>query len=530
MAPLTLLNLPAPAIRNVASEGPYMPSDAGLVQALIGITTYTGKTVTRETAMRCVTFLAGVKMLAQDIAKMPLILYERTMVDGRQRTNKALDNPLYPILKDVPNPWMTSYQMRVKLVFDMFFGGGFYCQKLTNVFGEIVQLYPLNPWCMQPRWDRSLKDSKGNVVLRLIFDYDDGNNGKKSFVSTDLWWCSLLNIYGPEGSTIIALAKEALSILMASDEVAGMFFRNGLFANGFITTDPAANIDPTEAQKLTDDVNKFFSSSRNAGKSPLIPYGAKYEKMALTAVEAQLMEGRQWNAKEIIRLLGGNPLCIKLGYGAESSTNASNTVFLEDYFTTSLLPIAVNIEQSITRDLIDPADRATLYAKHNADILLRGSPRERAETNKVLIESGQRMPNETRENDDLDPIDGMDKIILPANSAIYDPEKDELILPSQKNPGDVEVPLDKKLPPAPALPAPNPAKAKLQALADSLAERVLRKAQKAGKADAKFVAEVLGCPLHQAEAYCTGRENGKIKAEDAKAALVALVIGDDHES
>src|SRR5689334_10445782 len=87
----------------------FQMTDPGFVQALIGLPTYSGKTVSRTTALRCVTFLSAVKMLAGDVAKMPLITYERRLEKGKQRTNKALDNPLYPVLKDVPNPWMTSF-------------------------------------------------------------------------------------------------------------------------------------------------------------------------------------------------------------------------------------------------------------------------------------------------------------------------------------------------------------------------------------------------------------------------------------
>lgn len=521
MMGLTLLNLDTNSIKAQAAEV-YSLTDPGLVASLVGLPTYSGKAVTRTTAIRCTTLLAGIKMLAGDTAKLPLITYERTIVAGRQRTNKALDNPLYPILKDCPNAWMTSYQMRFKLIWDLFLSGNFYVQKIVNGLGEIVSLVPLTPWFITPRWDKTLKDARGNIVPRLFFDYDDGCGSKVSYLSTDLWWCSLMNIYGVEGQAIIALAKEALSVLMASDELAGRFFHNGMMSSGFITTDPAAQITPAEAQKLTDDVNKFFSGVRNAGKSPLIPYGAKYEKMQFTAAESQLIESRKWNSEEVIRVLGGQALLEKLGYG-KSSTYAATAANLEDYFNTSLLPIVVNIEQTITRDLIDPEDRATVYVKHNPDILLRGSHKERAETNKILVESGQRNPNELRENDDLDPVDGWDLYFFPANSGVFNPETGETYLPAQKvdAPGNPQ-PQDTEKTAAPA-------KTQLAKIADSLAERVLRKEAKAQKVDAKYVAEVCACPLEKAEAYCKDRESGKIPAEQARVSLVALVTGENHE-
>jgi len=93
-------------------ESTLAAPDADLVQALIGIPAAAGKPVTRETAIRVAAFLGAVKMMSNDIAKMPLILRETKIVDGRQRTNPVLTNPLYTLLKDCPNSYQTSYQMR----------------------------------------------------------------------------------------------------------------------------------------------------------------------------------------------------------------------------------------------------------------------------------------------------------------------------------------------------------------------------------------------------------------------------------
>lgn len=89
-------------------ESTLAAPDADLVQALIGIPASAGKPVTRETAIRVAAFLGGVKMMANDIAKMPLILRETKITAGRQRTQPVLTNPLYTLLKDCPNQYQTS--------------------------------------------------------------------------------------------------------------------------------------------------------------------------------------------------------------------------------------------------------------------------------------------------------------------------------------------------------------------------------------------------------------------------------------
>src|SRR5690349_5399169 len=151
---MPILNWIKSKIHNL-TEGPYTLSDPQLGRAILGGgMSWAGKPVTKDTALRCASFFSGVKMLANDIAKMPLVAYQRKMVDGHQRTTKALDLDIFPLLKDVPNPWMTAFQMRWMQIFHLFFEGHFYVQKVENTAGDIIGLYPLNPWAVTKRWDR----------------------------------------------------------------------------------------------------------------------------------------------------------------------------------------------------------------------------------------------------------------------------------------------------------------------------------------------------------------------------------------
>ena len=111
-------------------------------------------------------------------------------------------------------------------------------------------------------------------------------------------------------------------------------------------------------------------------------------------------------------------MVVKLGLGSNTSTYASSAAFLEEYYSTSLLPLVVNIEQSIQRDIL-PANNTTLYVHHDADVVLRGSPLERAQKDEIEIRSGKASPNEVRLRDHKDPIDGWDVFFFPANSTLF---------------------------------------------------------------------------------------------------------------
>src|SRR5258707_1780868 len=250
---------------------------ADLVQALMGFPAAAGKPVTRATAIRVAAFLSGVKMLANDIAKMPLVLRETKTVKDRQRTQPAIENPLYPILLHCPNEWQTSFQMRWFLASQLIMAGNCFCQKIVNQAGEILALNPLDAWQVTRLWDRT--NPKRPV---LLWKYSDGAGNIREFKQSELWHVTNTNIEGNgiEGAAIIALAKESLSVLMAAEEVAGRNFANGLHMGGFITFPNEENQpDEKQAQNVTDNLKKSYSGSQNAGKFTAIPYGAKFEKM-----------------------------------------------------------------------------------------------------------------------------------------------------------------------------------------------------------------------------------------------------------
>src|SRR5580658_1074181 len=128
------------------------------------------------TAMRVASFLACVKMLASDIAKYPLILRETTTTAGRIRTTPAVDEPLYTILKDVPNQWQTSFQLRFFLASQLLTNGNCFCQIIRNQKGDVLSLNPLNSWHMTPKWD--LTNPKQPIYY---FEYRDGKGNLRNF-------------------------------------------------------------------------------------------------------------------------------------------------------------------------------------------------------------------------------------------------------------------------------------------------------------------------------------------------------------
>ncbi len=548
---LTTLKLPT-VFRNSGVSTLAAPS-ADLIQALLAFPSSAGKPVTRATAIRVAAVLASVKTMANDIAKMPLILRETKTVNGLQRTTAAVTNPLYSILKDVPNRFQTSFQLRWYLAAQLIMTGNCFCQKITDQAGDIIELVPLNAWAMSVKWDSDAPVPKytqidaatGRKIPVLCWHYMDGNSILRKFYQQDLWHATAHNIEGNgfEGAALIALGKEAIGVLIAAEETAGRNFANGLGMGGFITFPKDVEVTEEQAQNTVDRLKKDFSGSQNAGKFTALPLGATFEKMTFNAQESQLLESRKWNEEEVARLFGGAPLIVKLGLSDQNSTYASSSAFLDEYFNTTILPYTTVLEQTITRDLIPKAQWGTLYVKHNADVILRGSPEDRAKTNQIRIQSFQMTPNEARAVEDMDAIEGGDFLSGGTGTpVIFDIENQRYFIPGQLQPMMTDDEQEQKKANAPVIPAPAPVqpepdsegsgassspdaqtKTRLQAMTTAAVERIMRKEAKTGP-DARFVADVLCVTTERAESYATRRNDGMTE-DEARQALFALAEG-----
>ncbi len=544
---------------------PANPSSEFL-QAVVGIPAAAGEVVNRSTAENCVAVFSAVNQLASDIAKMGLILRETSIQNGSQRINPALTDPLYTILKDVPNDYQTSFEFRYFLATQLIMNSNFYCQKITDQAGNILQLIPLDAWAMEVRWDwdaplQFTKVINGVKQGVLAYHYHGAKQPLK-FYAPQLWRGTRYNLdgVGYQGTPSIMLAKQAISVVLAAEKTAAKMMANGLTTSGFVSfpmsNDPkATKVDTVQAQNVLDQITKQNTGPHNAGRILLMPGGGTWQDMTPTAQEAQFLESRKWNAEDIARVYGGAPLIVKLGLGQQNSTYASSSAFLDEYFNTSLLPLTTIFEQTITRDLIPKEDWGKKYAKHNADVILRGAPDERAKTYQTLIQSFQMTPNEARILEDRDTIEGGDFLSGGTGTpVIFDIEKQEFFIPGQLPPqammdhqqslaktnakaaADRAAALgeepdasggDDVVPPPTAKPQPkNKAQARLKQIANSLVERVMRK-EGATKPDAKFVAEVLNVSKNLAEAYV--KQRADLNDEQARTILLALAEGTNDE-
>jgi HK97 family phage portal protein len=460
-----------------------------LTEALCGVKSASGRSVSTETALRASGVLACIRVLSEDLSTLPLRLYVRTKIGSQY----AVSHPLFPLLYSAPNDEMTSVELREHMVIDMLTTGGFYNLLDYNGNGDITAITPMAASCVAAR-----RLPNG----RLVFDYNDPNPlGTAMTLPPDrVWRGNMLSQYGIVGRSLVLLAREAIGLALAAEEQGARFFSNGAQITGFLQAPPGVDLTTEQRKDIADQWKSAYGGSGNAFKTALLQNGLTYQKLALTPEESQYIETRKYQLEDIARIFRVPGVLLGVDNG-KSSTYASASEFFGSYVKHTLLPWVTRIEQTISRDLLVPSERSKYFAKHNMAALLRADTLQRYQAYQLGINSGWMCRADAREQEEMNWVPGLDKFTVPLNTGIVQPD------------GSVK----------PATPPPAPAPQSVpDKIVKAAADRVARKEAKSKKFDAEFVVEVMQISPEQAKEYCDGRTNGTITDENAAQTLVQL--------
>ena len=111
-----------------------------------------------------------------------------------------------------------------------------------------------------------------------------------------------LGFDGLVGYSPIAMAKNAIGMVLATEEYGATFFSNGANPGG-ILEHPGIVKDP---DKLRESWQTQFSKS-NANKIAVLEEGMKFTPMSIPPDQAQFLETRKFQINEIARIFRISP-------------------------------------------------------------------------------------------------------------------------------------------------------------------------------------------------------------------------------
>ena len=365
-----------------------------------------GKVVTERTAMQMTAVYSCVRILSEAVAGLPIHYYEY-QDDGSKR--KAVENPLYFLLHDEPNPDMTSFIFRETLMTHLLLWGNAYAQIIRNGKGEVIALYPLMPNKMSVN-----RDDDGTIYYLYSKSVDEGkaeDAGYHYLRKEDVLHIPGLGFDGLVGYSPIAMAKNAIGLAIATEEFGSKFFANGAAPSG-VLEHPGTIKDP---KKVREAWMSQFGGSSNSGKVAVLEEGMKYTPISISPEQAQFLETRKFQINEIARIFRVPPHMV--GDLEKSSFSNIEQQSLE-FVKYTLDPWIVRWEQALNKALLSEKDKNKYFFKFNVEGLLRGDYQSRMQGYAVARQNGWMSANDIRTLEDLDkisPEDGGDLYLVNGN-------------------------------------------------------------------------------------------------------------------
>lgn len=375
--------------------------------------TTAGVELSTDGALSVATVYACVREIAEAVSTLPLILYKRLPNDGKKREK---NHPLYHLLRHRPHPRISAWEYWDYVMQCLLLRGNAYSRILRNNRGDIDRLIPYHPDRISPVF----KDGD------LQFEFRRPNDNQVEIIPANQMFRirGPLSIDGVTGLNVIALLKDSIGHTVAQDMYSSKMYSSGARLSGILTY-PRKIHDEEAYNRLRSSWEKMSSGLNNANKVAILEDGMAFEKIGMSAEDAQLLESRKFQVEEICRIFGVPPH--KVSHLYQATFNNIEHQDLE-WVRDSVRPWLIRIEQSIYRDLLTEKEQESekFFAEFLIEGMLRGDTKTRHEAYALGRQWGFLSINDIRRLENMNPIpEGGDDYLMPTNMKVIgepDPE------------------------------------------------------------------------------------------------------------
>ena len=313
------------------------------------------------------------------------------VVDDDGNTELVSDGYLPHLLNVSPNAFMTPADFLKKITLDYLIHGNAFI-RIDKARGAdyIAALIPLNP----EQVTTELKGSK--VIYKFWSDKDTIIEYSSDQI---MHWKGIGN--GIVGLSTVDFARTTLTEAVAAQNASiEMFATKGKLKGLLCAETPILRQDQAK-----EFINRFNEMAQAPIGIPLLPSGFKFQSVALSPAETQLLQTREFIVKEFARWFN-------IPYGLLTG-ESPELVDLSNYFyETTILPMCVELEQLFRQKVVKQDD---LTVKFRTSVLKRMSDQTRIQMQTSYVQNGLRTRNEIRRDDGLKRIEGADELTAQTN-------------------------------------------------------------------------------------------------------------------
>ena len=403
--------------------------------------TVAGVTITEDRALSLSVFNACIRVLSEDIAKLPweVLAWQRTPRgrEGSLGKMRAPDHPVERLLSASPNDDMTAFTLRQTLIADMLIFGNAYAEVERDLAGRAVALHHIEPERVDPMRDRD--------THQLFYRVTNRQFGQVDLMPADIFhvpgFCRVAGFGMPAISYMAETVGEGIGM---RDHISA-FWANNATPNGILTTDTP--LKDATFERLKSDWAEIHKGAKNSHKVAILEQGLKWQNTQGNNDTAQFIESRSFNVEDIIRFFRVPPH--KISHLKDASYN-NIAELSRSYAQDTIAPLIVKFEQEADRKLFGQ-NRQRFFTRINMDELTRGDMLTRYQAYHVARQDGWLNADEIRAKEDMNPIGGVEGTArwwpsntVPADMAYEQQQiqRDDPVEPAPADQGDdLETPL-----------------------------------------------------------------------------------------
>ena len=386
----------------MSAENPAVPLSAivdgeELYDALTGGAGHamSGVRVNRKKALGYSAIWRGVNLIAGAVGRLPFGVKRKlgkgTVPDSQHQAARVMRRP---------NDYMTPFTFRQVMQAHALLDGNGYAYIERDLGAKPLNLLPLHPGRTWP--------IRANGDLWYVTEIDGPVPGKRrnkrgmvKIAAADMLHIKGLGFDGLTGYPVVHVLRETIGTAIAARDYGSRYFaRNG--TPGVVLEVPP-NMSEKAIKNLRESWAEMHEGVGNAHRTGILRDGVKLVPLTVTARDAQLLESREFDTREIANVLGVP--AHKLGDTSKTAYNSlesENQSFLDDTLDNWL----VAWEQEAGAKLLTEAEKEfeSHECKFDRKALARTNVAAQADYNLKAITTGWLSPDEAREDGGLNPI------------------------------------------------------------------------------------------------------------------------------
>ena len=397
------------------------------------------KPLTFSEAARLSAVMVCVDIIAQDISKAPLRLYER-LPNDEQRVVEPGEHWLAAMLLDEPNDYHTWTEFLEMTISHLVLTQNAFIAKRIRIDGQTEQLIPVMPGRARILVDEEIAEYVFEVK-RLTPHERVMLKGFPEVIPAE----RMIHIRGrmidglvgysnlEAGAKTMTLAKELI-------DFQSRLFKHDGQTKGVFELDEV--LSPEAYERLVETLAAQKNAMNRTGRPIVLEGGAKYKAISMNADQAEVAKARDSVVVDVARTFRVPPH--KLMHLI--NVKYENMETLErSYVSDSLIPNCQRVESRLDKGLLTREERQKFFVRFDREAMVLTDIKNQAEIIKVLMDRGALTINETRKMRGRNALPGKagDVRLIPANYNLVGPDGEVVISaggqdgePAEEQPGE----------------------------------------------------------------------------------------------